>query len=813
MAVSGASTARHPASGAPSHNLPSRLTSFIGREREIAEVAAQVRAERLVSLVGAPGVGKTRLGLQVAAGLLDDFPDGVWLIELAPLADAELVPHAVASVLGVHEQPGHTMTVTLAGYLRSRKLLLLLDNCEHLVEACATLADVLLRSCPSLHVLATSREPLAIDGEVTRRVPSLSVPERTAQVDRANASDDVCDDVPESMRLFVDRARAASASFALNERTAPLVGQICAGLDGIPLAIELAAARVRALSVDQIAARLDDRFRLLTGGSRTALPRQRTLRGAVDWSYHLLPEPEQALLRRLAVFAGGFTLGAGCWVSGFGGEDEHHVTPDTQNPKPETLDQLVSLVDKSLVQVEEGIGGEGGEHRYRLLETFREYGLEKLAEHAELEEARDRHRDYFLAFVENADPPLIGPEQKEALARLEREHDNFRAALDWCLAEAAEREPAVPSRSAAASAAGIRLAAALYRFWWFRSLLSEGRHWIERMLAVQPSARRPAELSAQAAACFGVAQIASSQGEYRAAAGHMNRALALFRRTGDESGAAQATVRIGAYSAMLGDPERARRFCQEGVMLARQLGDTFTLAVALHASANNAWVLGQYDENAVFAEEAAALWRELGAPVQLAYTIRSLSRAVRELGDRDRSSVLAKEAYDISQNAGDARGIAESLKDLGYFALLDGDPIQATALLRPSVSIYQELGLRSLGVTCLYGLAGVSTLAGSHALSRPVADPASLADARDHFSAAARLFAAAEHLRSLDGLTSPADLRGTYDRDVAATRDGLGEAAFEQAWAEGPDHVVRAGRRVRAGDHRALKTGTGRSGG
>jgi predicted ATPase len=394
------------------HNLPSRLTSFVGREQEIAEVGALLEAHRLVTLVGAPGVGKTRLSLQVAAAVLDRFRDGVWLVELAPLADPALVPPAVADVLGVREQPGRPLTVTLAEQLRARHLLVLLDNCEHLIGAVAALAEMVLHSCPGLRVLATSREPLTIDGEVTRRVPSLTVPdvERLRVVGQATAAASVASLAEaEAVRLFVERAGAVASSFALTARNAAVVAQICARLDGIPLALELAAARVRALSVEQIAVRLDDRFRLLTGGSRTALPRQQTLRGAVDWSYDLLSESEQSLLRRLAVFAGGFTLEAaehvGSGQSEAGGGDS----------SAGLLDLLTALVDKSLVQVE---GGADGERRYRLLETFRQYGLKKLAEHGDLAATRCHHRDYFLAFAEEALPHLTGPGQKAALARL-----------------------------------------------------------------------------------------------------------------------------------------------------------------------------------------------------------------------------------------------------------------------------------------------------------------------------------------------------------------------------------------------------------
>jgi len=478
--VSEASGPNSPGAAVPGHNLPARLTSFVGRQTEIADVQTQVRASRLVTLVGAPGVGKTRLALQSALGMVEAFADGVWLVELASLDDPDLVPYAVAEVLDVREQPGHRLTATLTDFLRGRRLLLVLDNCEHLIGAVAALAETLLRACTSLHVLATSREPLAIEGEVIRRVPSLSVP-RVSGDGTASGRAAVSPTVSESeaVRLFVERARAASPTFALTARNAALVGQICARLDGIPLAIELAAARVRALSVEQIAARLDDRFRLLTGGSRTALSRQQTLRGALDWSYDLLAEPEQILLRRLSVFAGGFSLDAaedaGSWVVAPGHASIDASSPRTQNLEPNTL---VGLVDKSLVQVDEG-GDDGGEQRYRLLETFRQYGLEKLAEHGELAAVRDRHRDYFLALAEGIAPALHERPDRALLDRLEREHDNLRAALAWCLdAPYDGRDGGMVDggdQDLAGVALGVRLAAALYRFWWLRGYPSDGR--------------------------------------------------------------------------------------------------------------------------------------------------------------------------------------------------------------------------------------------------------------------------------------------------------------------------------------------------
>jgi non-specific serine/threonine protein kinase len=403
------------ATAGPPTNLPISLTSFIGREREIAEVtrllAGPPSESRLLTLTGAGGCGKTRLALRVAGEALGDFPDGVWLVELAALADPALVAGAVAMAVGVREVPGRALTESLVDHLRDRTLLLILDNCEHLVAAAAGLADVLLRSCPRLRVLATSREPLGSAGETIWRVPSLTLPPLSAA------------DAPllepltryEAVRLFVERARAAVPAFAPSAENAPALVEICRRLDGIPLAIELAAARVRVFSAAQIAARLDDRFRLLTAGPRTALPRQQTLRATVDWSYDLLAEPERALLRRLSVFAGGWTFEAAEAVAAGDGIQTHAV-----------LDLMAQLVDKSLVIAEE----QRGAVRYRLLETIRAYARDRLLEAGEAERTRDRHLAYFLGLAEEAEPRLRGAEERVTLDRLEAEHANLQAALE-----------------------------------------------------------------------------------------------------------------------------------------------------------------------------------------------------------------------------------------------------------------------------------------------------------------------------------------------------------------------------------------------
>src|SRR5579884_1453224 len=496
-------------------NLPVQLTSFIGREKEMEEIKRLLSRTRLLTLTGSGGCGKTRLAAQVGADLLADFADGVWLVELAAIADPALVPQTVASTLGIREEPGQRLLETLQQHLKPKSLLLLLDNCEHLSAACAQLAETLLQACPNLRILASSREALGIAGELAYRVPSLSLPE-LPRLPSAEAALVPALARCEATRLFVERAALSYPGFALTEQNAPAVAQVCVRLDGIPLAIELAAARIKVLSADQIAARLDDRFRLLTGGSRTALPRQQTLRALIDWSYDLLSEAERTLLRRLSVFLGGWTLEAAEAVCADAshappraaamGAGEHAAAPLEAGSRENAggpvaaeavLDLLSRLVDKSLVLVEESAEAEA---RYRLLETVRQYSRDRLMESEEARDLRCRHRDWFLTLAEGAERRLRGPDQVAWLNRLAQEHDNLRMALEWCRAE-----------EDAGAEAGLRLAGALWRFWRVRGYLSEGRERLEAALAQASASERTAQ---RAKALYGLAALAWGQGDY-----------------------------------------------------------------------------------------------------------------------------------------------------------------------------------------------------------------------------------------------------------------------------------------------------------
>ncbi|HEY5983456.1 MAG TPA: adenylate/guanylate cyclase domain-containing protein [Anaerolineales bacterium] len=425
------------------NNLPIELTSFIGREKEIAEILKLVEHHRLVTLTGSGGVGKTRHSLQIGAELLDVFVDGVWLVELSSVTDPELVLPAVANALGVREDQARPLMAALEDHLGTKSILLLLDNCEHLVDACARLADALLRACPNVKILVSSREALGIAGEVDYRVPSLALPDplHLPSLEALSQFD--------SVRLFIDRATAVKSDFVVTNSNAPAVAQVCSRLDGIPLAIELAAARVKGLSAEQIASRLDDRFRLLTGGSRTAIPRHQTLRAMIEWSYDLLSESERSLLRRLGVFIGDWTLEAAEAVCA-GDDPSAHTTGAIQ--EPEVLDLLLRLVDKSLIIADE----RAGQSRYRMLETIREFAREQLSTSGEEARLRARHLEFFLGFSEQAEAQLHGAEPLVWLDQLGEEYENLRAALEWARA-AGSIQPAPRLAKATEQLADVQL--------------------------------------------------------------------------------------------------------------------------------------------------------------------------------------------------------------------------------------------------------------------------------------------------------------------------------------------------------------------
>ena len=708
------------------HNLPIQLTSFIGREREIAEVKALLSKARLVTLTGSGGAGKTRLALQVAADVMEGYPDGVWLAEFAPIADPTLVPKTVATALGVPEQPGREQIDTLVDALKRRALLLVLDNCEHLLAACRDLAAVLLRACPQVRVMATSREGLGVPGETLWRVPSLSLPD----VRHLPTSEDLV--LYEAVRLFVARAMATTPGFSVTSQNASAVAQVCQRLDGIPLAIELAAARVKVLAVEQIAARLDDRFRLLTGGSQIVLARHQTLRAAIDWSYNLLSEPERMLLRRLAVFAGGWSLEAA----------EAVCAGDGVEPS-EILDLLTQLVDKSLVIGET----QGAIARYRLLETVRQYGLDRLLEGGEVYEIRSRHRDWYLALAEQAKPEWSEADRNVWLRRLETEHDNLRTALAWSLEENAD--------------VGLRLGVALNRFW-HQSHYEEGRAWLTKLLGrggpTSPFLR---------ARGFNIeGHLAWVQGDFQHAAALSEEGLSLSRKLEDTSGIASSLFTLGLTEMALGDYDRAGRLLEESQSLYRDVGDREEMAHALRHRGHLAARQGNYPLATVLLEEALTRFQEIGAKEGVAYSLRHLGVTKHYQRDTGQAVELLERSLALFREIEDVQGTAYALTGLGSALRQEGNHARASDLFRESLALSRKHGIKWATLECLYGLAGVSACQGQP-------------------ERAARLLGVAEVLRGAIDYSLPLPDQTDYERSLTVVRAALSDAAFAAAWADG----------------------------
>ena len=611
----------------------------------MAEIGALLSEHRLLTLTGPGGSGKTRLALRVASGAVEGYEDGVWLVELTPLTDPELVPQAVASVLGVRESPERSLMETLAAHLGSKTELLVLDNCEHLVGACASLAEALLGRCPNLSVLATSREALGAEGEALFFVPSLSLPDPR----RLPAADGL----PgyEAARLFAERARAVRPTFEVTEQNAMAVAQVCHRLDGMPLAIELAAARVKALSVEQISSRLDDRFALLTGGGRTVAAHHGTLRATMDWSHDLLSEEEKVLFRRLSVFAGGFTLEAAEEVCAGGGTNEARV-----------LDPLASLVDKSLVLFEE----QDGEPRYRLLETVGQYASGKL-EAGEAERLRKRHAEYYLKMAEEAEPDL--GKQGTRLRRLAQEHDNFRAALGWALG---------PEASAETARLGLGMAVALgYRRFWAVHGLGEGLGWLERGLA--RGDEMPAALRAEALNIGG--WMANVLGNYAKAVILLEEGLALSRGLGDERAVAASLVRLGQLLAMHGgDRDRVDELCGEAEALLPGLSEPPLVAPVLVFLGMAALVEDDHGRARASLEEGLALFRGLGDMYGVAVCCATMGFVALHEGDTERADPMFGEALAALREVGDRAVMLHGLTGEASVLALRGDAVRAARL-------------------------------------------------------------------------------------------------------------------------------------
>jgi predicted ATPase/class 3 adenylate cyclase len=727
------------------HNLPVQLTSFVGRDKELAEVKKLLQDTHMLTLTGPGGTGKTRLALQLAANVLETFSNGVWLVELAPLTDPMLVTQTVASTLGVHEQPGRTILDALTDYMRAKNMLLILDNCEHLIEVGAKLADSLLRAAPRLKILATSREALGIAGETAYRVPSLPLPgpQQLHDLDMLEQNDCV--------HLFIDRAMAAHPSFRLKEKNAFAVADICRRLDGIPLAIELAAARTKVFPLEEIAARLDDRFKLLTGGSRTALERHQTLFALIEWSHNLLFDNERVLLRRLSVFAGSWSFEAAQTICNEGlGE--------------EVLDLLTHLVDKSLVAVEE----ETEEARYRLPETIRQYARDKLYESGEAEKMRNQHLEFFMRFAETAEPKLRSGEQIEWLERVETEYDNIRTALAWSL-ESGKSDRA------------LQLAGALYYFWVLHGNFSEGHKWLNDALELdehEQSEKAAAgkysptheETARLAKALFGATWFQLGTLNLKSARMTLEESLRLWRELGNKWWMAVALELLGLMMAMEGDIQTAVARDEEGVSLAREVEDLWPLALCLIRLGDDLKVKGtDMAEARRCLEEGVVLARKVGDKTVL-------SEGLRELGSLYYGEgYLTEAASSIEEALAEARAIGGmsiflALLESVSISCLQNNPAKAKdyslelwALVRETGSPFAAaFALMTFGlVACFGGEAGqgVRVLAATDMLLRQ----------------------GGTNLAKVEG--SP--LVKVYRQALEKARAQLGPEAFQAAWAEG----------------------------
>jgi predicted ATPase/class 3 adenylate cyclase len=717
------------------NNLPVQPAPFIGREREVAAALDLLRqpGTQLLTLTGAGGVGKTRLGLQVAVDALREFPDGAFVVELGHVTTADLVLPTIAKTLSVQEAGGRSILDGLKDYLRDRQLLLVLDNFEHVLAAGAQVAD-LLSMCPKVKALVTSREALRLRGERQLAVPPLALPDRSRvePLDRLTGY--------EAIRLFGQRAQAVKPGFTIADGNAYAIAEICHRLDGLPLAIELAAARVNVLSPQALLARLEHRLAVLTGGPRDVPARQQTLRQTIAWSYDLLTPGEQVLYRRLAVFVGGCTLSAAEAVVG-GGE------PDPSFDAVNVVDGMASLVDKSLLRQED----EAGEPRFRMLETIREYALERLAVAGEAERLQYTHAGEYLAFAEEADAGLLGGgHQAEWLDRLEADHDNLRAALAWF----ARRGPAE---------SGLRLAAALRRFWRARGYITEGRQWTAELLA-QPAARSRGLARARALHAAGF--FTSQQGEYGEARALFEESLAIFRELGDPRGIGWALVDLGYLTRYEGNHAAARALLEESLAPLTEVGETEGMAAALGNLGLVARDQGDAGGAERYLEQSLALWQRLDDRVGIGWALTGLAMAARAQGRLDVAAVRTEQSLAVWQELGDRQNRANVLSTAARLARDQGEYALARARLAESLAIFEDLGDRRGLAFALEGFAG---------LAADEAEPL-----RAHC-----LAAAAARLRRIVGAGAPPAWRADLERSLEAASRGLDAGAVEDASARG----------------------------
>jgi len=713
------------------HNLPAQLTSFIGREKEMDEIKNLIAAQRIVTLTGSGGAGKTRLSLRVGAECLDQFSGGIWFVELAPVTNPALVPQTLLSIFNLREDSHRTALEILINSLRPKTILLIFDNCEHLIEACAQISEDLLHACPKLKILASSREALGIAGEVPYRVPSLVTPNPAHLPPLENLLD------VDSIGLFIERATTAKSDFKLTKNNASFVAQICFRLDGIPLAIELAAARVKMLSPEQIASRLDDCFRLLTGGSRTALPRQQTLRALIDWSYSLLSEPEKTLFRRLAVFVGGWTLEAAEAVC-----SEGSIGVDV-------LDLLTRLVDKSIVYIEES----RGEIRYRRLETIRQYSREKFFETDEVETIRDRHLAFYVKYAESADEHMRGRLRVEWTHRLTAEQDNLRTAMEWGLARNPE--------------SALRIAANLSIFWTAGGFSAEGFRWIQQALEHMEKIGARAQPSLHAKALTGLAFLYISFGDNINGKRAAEESVAIYRQSQDKSGLAYALVILANPLEILGERLQAEAALMESAAIARSEKNTFVLASAL--SGLTRVTLGLHSDTDAaerYADEAIRVSRAAGMEwtTAAAHEMKGIIALHRK--DYDEARTFIKKAVNAHQETGANFNVIIVKSSLAHMERELGNYVIAQNLYRETIVAFRDV-------------------AQTGAVAHQLECFGFIALAQNQNERALQLFAAANALRENGGTPMTPDEQVYFDEQLIALHEKTDSIKFDSAWSMG----------------------------
>lgn len=706
-------------------DLPHALGAFIGRADEIAEIMSLLATARLFTLTGVGGSGKTRLAAQVASQMHATFRHGVQWIDLSTLDDASLVPHVVANRCSLADQSSAALLDVLVSTLRPQQLLLVLDNCEHLLSACAHLSETLLASCPDLHILATSREPLAIPGEVIWLVPPLRVPEQalSTSIEKLLAY--------EAVQLFVMRATAVFPAFRLTAEHAPSVIRICQQVEGLPLALELAAARLQAMSVEELAERLDDACRLLTRGSRTAHPRQQTLRATLDWSYDLLSDAERAVFRQLACFAGSFSLQAA-----------EVVCSITDDAGADVLDMLTRLVEKSLVTVQ----NRARETRYRLLEPLRHYAQDRLAETGTTLGTSQRHRDWYAHLAAQAAEGLSTRDQGRWLDRLTIEHDNIRAASGWSLMQ-----------SDAADAGQI--AVGIWQFWLMRGYRYEGRRWVAQILTALP------DQTALRARLLWIAGILARPDAVQAQQ-LFRESLALWQHMGDRNGMAQALSALGVAAQSLGDHAQAVAYFEQSLPLLDAETDRSQHARTLTSLALSVLQSGDLERAMTLCTEGLALQQHLGDQRGIAAALANIGLIWQAGGNEQRAIALWEESLAVRRQIGDQGGAAHVLVLLARVAVRQGAYAHASELYQESLALGQQSGDQEGIVPILEGLTALSVALG-------------------HLLTAVQLAAAAHVVRAAIGMPLSAQERTAHERTLAALHARLNEAAFAQGWAEG----------------------------